>query len=140
MGGKVKLGSSDNQVFEVEEDVANESQTVKSLLEDSAGADDLIPLPNVSGKILSKVIEFCKYHVDAEKKGQDDKPSKSEEEVKVSRSCSSKRWERPHPGPSGFDLGRVTPVHTALLSASQKRRLAFALLRGRFTFRVQRPT
>eukprot|EP00197_Chlamydomonas_leiostraca_P004659 CAMPEP_0202865894 /NCGR_PEP_ID=MMETSP1391-20130828/6644_1 /ASSEMBLY_ACC=CAM_ASM_000867 /TAXON_ID=1034604 /ORGANISM="Chlamydomonas leiostraca, Strain SAG 11-49" /LENGTH=155 /DNA_ID=CAMNT_0049545783 /DNA_START=83 /DNA_END=550 /DNA_ORIENTATION=+ len=78
---KVKLSSSDNQVFEVEEDVAFESQTVKNLIEDS-GADELIPLPNVSGKILARVIEYCKFHVEATKK-VDDKPTKSEDEVKT---------------------------------------------------------
>ncbi len=46
------------------------------------GLDAPIPLPNVSSKILAKVIEYCKYHVDAEKKA-DDKPSKTEEEIKT---------------------------------------------------------
>jgi hypothetical protein len=46
------------------------------------GTDEVIPLPNVNGKILAKVIEYCKYHVDAAKKGADDKPAKSEDEVK----------------------------------------------------------
>ncbi len=45
------------------------------------GTEDVIPLPNVPGKILAKVIEYCKYHVDANKK-VDDKPSKSEDDVK----------------------------------------------------------
>ncbi len=36
----------------------------------------------MSSKILAKVIEYCKYHVDAEKKA-DDKPSKTEEEIKT---------------------------------------------------------
>lgn len=35
---------------------------------DISDTDATIPLPNVSGSILSKVIEYCKYHVDAEKK------------------------------------------------------------------------
>ena len=50
------------------------------------GTDSVIPLPNVTGKILGKVIEYCKYHVEAEKKtgtGADEKASKSEEEVKT---------------------------------------------------------
>lgn len=46
------------------------------------GLDAPIPLPNVSSKILAKVIEYCKYHVDAEKKAED-KPSKTEEEIKT---------------------------------------------------------
>ncbi|KAF5827896.1 E3 ubiquitin ligase [Dunaliella salina] len=78
---KVKLCSSDTQQFEVEREVADTSETVKNLIEDS-GAEDVIPLPNVSGKILAKVIEYCKYHVDANKKGPDGKPAKSEEDVK----------------------------------------------------------
>lgn len=32
------------------------------------GTDDAIPLPNVSSKILKKVIEYCEYHNEAEKK------------------------------------------------------------------------
>lgn len=77
---KVKLTSSDNQMFEVEEEVAFESQTVKNMIEDT-GTEEIIPLPNVSGRILAKVIEYCKYHVDANKK-VDDKPVKSEDDIK----------------------------------------------------------
>ena len=53
----------------------------KSFFSDT-GLDAPIPLPNVSSKILAKVIEYCKYHVDAEKKA-DDKQSKTEEEIKT---------------------------------------------------------
>ncbi len=42
-----------------------------------------MPVPNVSAKILSKVIEYCKYHVEATKKNSDDKPAKPEEEIKT---------------------------------------------------------
>lgn len=31
------------------------------------GTEEMIPLPNVPGKILSKVIEYCKFHVEAGK-------------------------------------------------------------------------
>ena len=40
-----------------------------------------MPLPNVSAKILSKVLEYCKYHVAAKNKTEDDKPAKTDEEV-----------------------------------------------------------
>jgi hypothetical protein len=43
--------------------------------------EDAIPLPNVKSQILAKVIEYCKYHVDASKK-VDEKPAKSEDEIK----------------------------------------------------------
>ncbi|KAL0360514.1 UNVERIFIED_CONTAM: SKP1-like protein 1A [Sesamum radiatum] len=61
---KITLRSSDGEVFEVDEAVAVESQTIKHMIEDDC-ADNVIPLPNVTGKILSKVIEYCKRHVDA---------------------------------------------------------------------------
>ncbi|KAL6504461.1 SKP1-like protein 1A [Orobanche gracilis] len=61
---KIVLRSSDCEVFEVEASVAVESQTIKHMIEDDC-ADQIIPLPNVTGKILSKVIEYCKRHVEA---------------------------------------------------------------------------
>ena len=63
---KVTLKSSDGETFEVEEIVAVESQTIKHMIEDDC-ADSVIPVPNVTGKILSKVIEYCKKHVYAER-------------------------------------------------------------------------
>ncbi len=78
---RLKLKSSDDEMFEVEEAVAFESQTVKNMIEDT-GVDHPIPLPNVSSKILAKVIEYCKYHVDNQK-FTDDKPATPEDEVKA---------------------------------------------------------
>ncbi|CAI9782003.1 unnamed protein product [Fraxinus pennsylvanica] len=60
----IVLKSSDGESFEVEEAVALESQTIKHMIEDDC-ADTSIPLPNVTSKILAKVIEYCKRHVDA---------------------------------------------------------------------------
>ncbi|KAL9276702.1 hypothetical protein ACSQ67_025715 [Phaseolus vulgaris] len=48
------------------------------MIEDDC-ADSGIPLPNVTSKILAKVIEYCKKHVDAA--NPDDKPS--EEDLKA---------------------------------------------------------
>ncbi|KAK1644927.1 hypothetical protein QYE76_062732 [Lolium multiflorum] len=62
----ITLKSSDNEVFEVEEAVAMESQTICHMIEDDC-ADNGIPLPNVNAKILSKVIEYCSKHVQAAK-------------------------------------------------------------------------
>ncbi|KAJ7125570.1 hypothetical protein O6H91_01G153300 [Diphasiastrum complanatum] len=78
---KVILKSSDEEEFVVEEAVAFESQTVKDMIEDT-GTDSAVPLPNVSSKILAKVIEYCKYHVDVNKPGVD-KVAVPEEEIKA---------------------------------------------------------
>jgi S-phase kinase-associated protein 1 len=78
---RVKLKSSDDEMFEVEESVAFESQAVKNMIEDT-GMDHPIPLPNVSSKILAKVIEYCKYHVDNQKASHD-KPATPEDEIKA---------------------------------------------------------
>ena len=54
---------------------------------DEEGSDAPIPLPNVNAKILAKVIEYCKYQVEARGKSKDseDKPAQTEED--------SKNWE-----------------------------------------------
>ncbi|XP_010669692.2 SKP1-like protein 1B [Beta vulgaris subsp. vulgaris] len=61
---KITLKSSDGENFDVEESVALECQTIKYIIEDDC-ADNVIPLPNVTAKILSKVIEYCKKHVES---------------------------------------------------------------------------
>ncbi|OAY57588.1 SKP1-like protein 1B isoform X1 [Manihot esculenta] len=63
---KITLKSSDGELFEVDEAVALESHIIKHAIED-VGADDSIPLPNVTSKILAKVIEYCKKHVETPK-------------------------------------------------------------------------
>ncbi|MCL7034553.1 hypothetical protein MKW94_008654 [Papaver nudicaule] len=62
------LRSSDNETFEVEESAALLSETVKHMIEDDC-AENGIPLPNVSGKILGLVSEFLVAH--GEKKGDE---------------------------------------------------------------------
>ncbi|KAJ0796482.1 putative S-phase kinase-associated protein [Helianthus annuus] len=79
----IVLKSSDGETFEVEETGALESQTIKHMIEDDC-ADTVIPLPNVTSKILSKVIEYCKKHVQADDKSPDeDLKSFDSEFVKV---------------------------------------------------------
>ncbi|CAN0879762.1 BAHD acyltransferase DCR [Linum grandiflorum] len=67
---KITLISSDDQTFEVDEAVAIESQTIKHMIEDDC-AGGPIPLPNVDGKILAKVIEYCKKHIETPKSDDD---------------------------------------------------------------------
>ncbi|KAL1215743.1 SKP1-like protein 4 [Cardamine amara subsp. amara] len=58
----IMLKSSDGESFTIEEVVAVQSETIKCLIEDGC-ADTEIPIPNVTGKIMAYVIEYCKKHV-----------------------------------------------------------------------------
>jgi S-phase kinase-associated protein 1 len=62
----VKLQAADNTdgFIEVEEKVARMSQTISNMLEDLGNSDLPVPLHNVSTKILTKVVEYCKYHTE----------------------------------------------------------------------------
>ncbi|XP_021714061.1 SKP1-like protein 1A [Chenopodium quinoa] len=77
---KITLKSSDGETFEVEETVALESQTIKHMVEDDC-ADNVIPLPNVTSKILAKVIEYCKKHVDSPKSSSDNAAAAADRQV-----------------------------------------------------------
>jgi S-phase kinase-associated protein 1 len=68
----VKLTSVDEQEFVVPLEVAKMSETVRHMIED-IGGDQAIPLPNVTGKILAKVIDYCKYHQEHPTPATDDK-------------------------------------------------------------------
>ncbi|KAI3857222.1 hypothetical protein MKW98_007623 [Papaver atlanticum] len=79
----VTLKSSDGKTFDVEESVALQSQTIKHMIEYDC-ADNGIPLPNVTSKILAKVIEYCRKHDgDADEKGKDEVKNWDSEFVKV---------------------------------------------------------
>ncbi len=70
----VKLKSKQEELFEVERDVIYRSCTVKNMIDDT-GLDAPVPLPMVDSDILSKVLEYCKYHhqAEAEEKAEDEK-------------------------------------------------------------------
>jgi len=60
---QIILQSSDELEFPVAKGVAIMSTTVKNMLEDLEGmSQHPIPLPNVTGAVLGKVIEYCQYH------------------------------------------------------------------------------
>ena len=50
----VKLTSSDGQEFTVAENIINQSHLIKNMLTDLDVGDAAIPLPNVTGHILTK--------------------------------------------------------------------------------------
>ncbi|KAF7815534.1 SKP1-like protein 1B [Senna tora] len=57
----VTLLSSDGEAFVVDVDVAMQSPTLKYMIENNI-IDNGIPLPDIGGEILSRVIEYCKKH------------------------------------------------------------------------------
>jgi S-phase kinase-associated protein 1 len=62
---KVKLQSSDGVQVDVDVDVIQCSQTIKTMLEDlgfEEGDEEVIPLPNVNSTILNKVIMWATHH------------------------------------------------------------------------------
>lgn len=61
----IKIVSMDAETFEVDLGVAKKSVMLQNMIDDIDVSTDVIPLPNVSSKILAKIIEFCKYHTDA---------------------------------------------------------------------------
>ena len=65
---KIVLETSDAKRFEVDQDVVHMSETLKNMLDDipesSTAAPAPIPLPNITSKVLKKVIEFCRWHLD----------------------------------------------------------------------------
>jgi len=61
---KINLESSDGKVFNIDKDVAIKSQLINNIVEDCDNDNENIPLPNVEGSILEKVIEYCEHHRD----------------------------------------------------------------------------
>ncbi|KAH7663334.1 S-phase kinase-associated protein 1 [Dioscorea alata] len=57
------LKSSDGELFEVEEAVVIQFQTIKRKIQDDCAKNE-IALDNVTSNILSKVIKYCKKHIE----------------------------------------------------------------------------
>ncbi|XP_011499532.1 PREDICTED: S-phase kinase-associated protein 1-like [Ceratosolen solmsi marchali] len=81
----IKLKSSDDQVFDVDVKVAQCSITIKTMLEDlgmpEEEEDEPIPLPNVSGSVLKKVLEWANYHKDDPPINEDENPEKRTDDI-----------------------------------------------------------
>ena len=59
----IRLQSSDGEVFPVDVEIAKQSVTIKSMLDDlGMKEDEVIPLKNVNAAILRKVIQWATYH------------------------------------------------------------------------------
>ncbi|CAN0899800.1 SKP1-like protein 4 [Linum grandiflorum] len=51
-------------MFELENSTAEQSETIKKLIKEM-GTDGAIPLDNVTGSILRRVIKYCRMHASA---------------------------------------------------------------------------
>ncbi|KAG0374377.1 hypothetical protein BGX24_010487 [Mortierella sp. AD032] len=61
---QILLTSSEGTEFLIDRDIADKSMLLKCMLEDIGEIGQAVPLPNVSGPILTKVIEYCTHHRD----------------------------------------------------------------------------
>ncbi|KAJ2453798.1 hypothetical protein EV183_001995 [Coemansia sp. RSA 2336] len=57
-----KLAAADGSIFTVEQDIIEQLGTLRNFLNTSGPTDTPIPVPNISGPILSRVIDYCNHH------------------------------------------------------------------------------
>ncbi|XP_050368874.1 SKP1-like protein 14 [Argentina anserina] len=75
----ISLKTSDDEVFELEENVAMEFGTVKAFFgDDGVPRDMMMPIPNVHSKELTRIIDFCTKHLDLKPKAELDEAGKKE--------------------------------------------------------------
>lgn len=87
----VMIESSDKMKFIVEEKIAKMSIAIKAMLDDldsnsNGRSEEKISLPNVRGKILEKVIEWCVHH-------HADTPAADENETEVYQVDHGDQWD-----------------------------------------------
>ena len=83
---KVRLTSSDGETFEVDRDVIALSTTLNTMmldlgLDNAEGEMDAVPLQNVAGPILRKVLQWCQYHKDDPPTSDDDNREKRTDDI-----------------------------------------------------------
>lgn len=62
---QLKLESSDGEVVTIDTEIIRQSQTIDEMLRelpDQQDDEEPIPLANINGNILNKIIEWCKHH------------------------------------------------------------------------------
>ena len=86
----IQLQSSDGEIFKVDVEIAKQSVTIKTMLEDfgmdDAGEEEVVPLPNANAAILKKVIQWAQYH-------KDDPPPPEDDENKEKRTDDISSWD-----------------------------------------------
>ncbi|VDM01916.1 unnamed protein product [Schistocephalus solidus] len=94
---KIKLSSSDGEIFDVDLEIAKQSMTIKIMLDafilcaalgvDAEEDEEPVPLPNVTAAILQKVLQWCTYH-------KDDPPQQEDDENKERRTDDISSWDQ----------------------------------------------
>eukprot|EP00117_Sycon_ciliatum_P012790 scpid108209/ scgid13723/ S-phase kinase-associated protein 1; Cyclin-A/CDK2-associated protein p19; Organ of Corti protein 2; Organ of Corti protein II; RNA polymerase II elongation factor-like protein; SIII; Transcription elongation factor B; p19A; p19skp1 &gt; S-phase kinase-associated protein 1; Cyclin-A/CDK2-associated protein p19; Organ of Corti protein 2; Organ of Corti protein II; S-phase kinase-associated protein 1A; p19A; p19skp1 &gt; S-phase kinase-associated protein 1; Cyclin-A/CDK2-a len=85
----IKLQSSDGENFVIDVEIAKQSVTIKTMLEDlgmDEEEEESVPLPNVNAAILKKVIAWATYH-------KDDPPPPEDDENKEKRTDDISSWD-----------------------------------------------
>ncbi|KAI3795582.1 hypothetical protein L1987_38238 [Smallanthus sonchifolius] len=60
----VVLTSSSGEKFEVELQVALQSETIRKMIDDGGFSDEIVlSFPNITGETMSKVLEYCNKHM-----------------------------------------------------------------------------
>ena len=65
----LSIKTSDDQTFKVDWDVARQSQTIRTMLDDqgvkeNSDKEDLIEIKEITGPIFVKVLEWCEWYID----------------------------------------------------------------------------
>src|SRR5699024_9509906 len=80
---------SDNEIFEVSDEIARVSVTLKNMLDDIGAQEDdpdPVPIPTVTGSILRKIIEWATHH-------KDDPPPRPDEDEHEKRHENIPHWD-----------------------------------------------
>ncbi|XP_043821749.1 S-phase kinase-associated protein 1-like [Dromiciops gliroides] len=79
----IKLQGSDGEIFEVDVEIAKQSVTIKTMLEDLGMDDYPVPLPNVNAAIFKKVIQWCTHYKDDPPPEDDENKEKQTDDIPV---------------------------------------------------------
>lgn len=81
----LKLESSDGEIITVDTETIRQSNTINNMINDledqGFSEDDPIPVNNVNGNILNKVIEWCKQHKNDANTPEDDDNDKRTDDI-----------------------------------------------------------